>query len=274
MRSALIEGASWWREAFEEAGFENGFRVDVLPEDANPLDARYNVIQWVHRSTRGWSYGDRMSDPRTGEIIKGHVSLGSLRVRQDKLIAEALTAPFSSSESSDKAALDMALARLRQLSAHEVGHTLGIDHNFAASSSGDASVMDYPHPYLYLDESGMVRLDRAYSTGVSPWDKLAVRYGYQPFDPADENRELNAIIREASNKGIAFINDHDARYPGSAHPGAHLWDNGQDVLVRLHELMEIRQAGLENFSSRVLSLIIVTLPSASSFMFNVVLQSG
>jgi hypothetical protein len=252
VRSALLEGASWWAEAFQAAGLKNGFRVDVLPDNADPLDARYNVIQWVHRSTRGWSYGSNVSDPRTGEILKGHVSLGSLRVRQDKLIAEALTAPFTAENERSSAARDMALARLRQLSAHEVGHTLGIDHNFSASFSGDASVMDYPHPNLYLDESGSVRLDKAFNSGVSPWDILAVRYGYTQFPPGGEADGLAAILLEAESKNISFLTDQDARVPGSAHPTAHLWDNGGDVLARLDELMKIRQAGLQNFSPAVI----------------------
>jgi hypothetical protein len=253
VRSALIEGASWWKEAFEAAGFENGFSVEVLPEDADPLDVRYNVIQWVHRSTRGWSYGASVADPRTGQIIKGHVSLGSLRVRQDQLIAEALTAPFTSPESAPAAAQEMALARLRQLAAHEVGHTLGIDHNFAASSSGDASVMDYPHPNFYLDSDGRVQLDKAYERGVSPWDKLTIRYGYSRFAAGQETAGLKAILEEADSNGIAFITDRDARVPGSAHPGAHLWDNGDDVFRRLSEILEIRQTGLENFSPAVIA---------------------
>jgi len=253
VRSALLEGASWWKDAFEAAGFENGFAVDVLPEGVDPLDVRYNVIQWVHRSTRGWSYGMSVADPRTGQILKGHVSLGSLRVRQDQLIAEALTAPFTTPGSRSTAARDMALARLRQLSAHEVGHTLGIDHNFAASSSGDASVMDYPHPNLYLDDDGRVRLDRAYQTGVSPWDRLTVQYGYKKFAPGEEAAGLSAVLDQARQQGIAFINDQDARVPGSAHPGAHLWDNGTDVMQRLDELLAIREAGLANFSDAVIT---------------------
>ncbi|MEJ2401040.1 MAG: zinc-dependent metalloprotease [Xanthomonadales bacterium] len=252
VRSALLEGASWWREAFAEAGFANGFAVDVLPADADPLDARYNAIQWVHRATRGWSYGFSISDPRTGEIIKGHVSLGSLRVRQDQLIAEALTAPFTAPGDRSEAAQNMALARIRQLAAHEVGHTLGIDHNFAASFSGDASVMDYPHPNLYLGDDGRVRLDRAYARGVSPWDKLTIRYGYGVFPADREPAALDDILASARRQGIGFLGDQDARPPGSAHPDAHLWDNGGDVLARLDEVMAIRRIGLSNFSPAVI----------------------
>lgn len=253
IRSALLEGASWWADAFAAAGFPNAFKVEVLPEDADPLDVRYNVIQWVHRATRGWSYGYSVSDPRTGEIIKGHVSLGSLRVRQDQMIAEALTAPFQGEGEGVKAAREMALARLRQLSAHEVGHTLGIDHNFAASYTGDASVMDYPHPNIYLDEQGTIRLDRAYQTGVSPWDKLAVRYGYTEFAADAEAQSLQAILHEAEAQKIAFITDQDARAPGSAHPGANLWDNGNDAIGRLNELLAIRQIALRQFSTAVIA---------------------
>ena len=253
IRSALIEGASWWGEAFEAVGVDNHFTVEVLPADADPLDVRYNVIQWVHRSTRGWSYGGSVSDPLTGQIIKGHVSLGSLRVRQDQLIAEALTAPFTRPDAQPMAAREMALARLRQLAAHEVGHTLGIVHNFAASSSGDASVMDYPHPNLYLDDQGRVRLDRAYETGISPWDKLVVRYGYSRFSAGQEAQGLASILDEADQSGIAFMAGRDARIPGSAHPAAHLWDNGSSVLNRLDELLAIRQSGLDNFSTAVIA---------------------
>ena len=253
IRSALLEGASWWADAFAAAGFPNAFKVEVLPEGADPLDVRYNVIQWVHRATRGWSYGFSVSDPRTGEIIKGHVSLGSLRVRQDQMIAEALTAPFQGEGGGVKAAREMALARLRQLSAHEVGHTLGIDHNFAASYTGDASVMDYPHPNIYLDEQGTIRLDQAYQTGVSPWDKLAVRYGYTQFAAGTEAQSLQAILDEAEAQKIAFITDQDSRAPGSAHPAANLWDNGSDAIGRLDELLAIRQLALQQFSTAVIA---------------------
>jgi predicted Zn-dependent protease len=157
IRSALVEGASWWNEAFEAAGYRDAFQVRILPEDADPMDIRYNVINWVHRSTRGWSYGAAIVDPRTGEIIKGNVSLGSLRIRQDIMLASGLIPPYEGPDPAALAALDpgvsptaMALARIRQLSAHEVGHTLGIAHNFAASTYDRASVMDYPAPLVRI----------------------------------------------------------------------------------------------------------------------------
>src|SRR5271169_786688 len=141
IRSALLEGARWWKQAFEAAGYKNAFRVELMPEGADPMDLRYNVIEWVHRATRGWSYGEGIIDPRTGEIIKGQVSLGSLRVRQDFLIAEGLLAPYAEGGFVPGEMLAMSLGRLRQLAAHEVGHTLGLMHNFAASTSNRASVM-------------------------------------------------------------------------------------------------------------------------------------
>lgn len=252
VKSALLEGAGWWTEAFEAAGFVNGFQVRELPPGADPMDARYNVINWVHRSTRGWSYGSSITDPRTGEIIKGHVSLGSLRIRQDYLIATALTAPYGNEEKL-KAAREMALARIRQLSAHEVGHTIGLLHNYTASTDDDASVMDYPHPYVKLAEDGSIDISSAYDTGIGEWDIQAVRYGYSQFAPeASEAKELADILEQTRTLGLSYLTDAEARPRGSAHPRAHLWDNGFDAAERLDEIMQIRAIALENFDENVL----------------------
>jgi hypothetical protein len=248
IRSALLDGARWWNQAFEAAGYKDAFRVEVLPEDADPLDVRFNVIQWVHRSTRGWSYGSSVTDPRTGEIIKGHVSLGSLRVRQDYLIAEGLLSPYEEGREPDPAMLEMALARLRQLSAHEVGHTIGIMHNFAASTNGRASVMDYPHPYATLNPDGTIQMSDAYDVGIGAWDKMAVAYGYQHFPAGtDEDAALNAIIEKSLNDGLRHITDRDARAVGGSHPYAHLWDNGGDATAELIRLLNLRKAAMSRF---------------------------
>ncbi|MDZ7644674.1 MAG: zinc-dependent metalloprotease [Woeseiaceae bacterium] len=208
IRSALIEGASWWNEAFAAAGYEDAFRVELLPEDADPMDVRYNVIQWVHRSTRGWSYGSSVLDPRTGEIIKGHVTLGSLRVRQDYLIAEGLLAPYDDGERPD-AMLEMALARIRQLSAHEVGHTIGLQHNFAASTQGYTSVMDYPFPRIRFADDGSLDLGNAYGVGVGAWDRRTILYGYQDFpDDADAAAGRDRILDETLQT-LRFVADQD-----------------------------------------------------------------
>ena len=254
IRSALLEGARWWDQAFEAAGFKNAFRVDVLPEGADPMDVRYNVIQWVHRSTRGWSMGLTVSDPRTGEIIQGRVTLGSLRAHQDYLIAEGLLSPYEKGKSLSPEMQQMALARLRQLAAHEVGHTLGLAHNFVASSiAPGSSVMDYPHPWITLDASGRPDLSKAYATGIGTWDKISIQYGYSQFQPGTDGRAaLDNILSKAQESGFYFITDQDARPLGGAHPHAHLWDNGPDPAAELERILKIRSAALAHFGENAI----------------------
>ncbi len=251
VRTALITGGNMWNQAFEAAGYSNAFRVEVLPDDADPMDLRYNVIQWVHRSTRGWSYGSSVRDPRTGEILKGHVTLGSLRVRQDYLLAEGLLSPYDDGDVVPTAMSEMALARIRQLSAHEIGHTLGLSHNYIASSQrtdGPQSVMDYPHPRIGLNGGRIDVLD-AYENEIGAWDKVAIRYGYQDFpEGTDEAAALDRILEDARGAGITFITDQDARPAGSAHPLAHLWDNGANAATELDRMMDVRSVALSNFS--------------------------
>ncbi|MBC8754633.1 zinc-dependent metalloprotease [Kordia sp. YSTF-M3] len=249
VRSALLDGARWWNEAYEEIGYANAFQVRMLPEDADPMDLRYNVIQWVHRSTRGWSYGASVVDPRTGEIIKGHVSLGSLRIRQDFLIAQALlNAPFANNDTNHQPMLEMALARIRQLSAHEVGHTIGFAHNFASSTNNRSSVMDYPHPAVKIT-NGKIDLSNAYATGIGSWDKVTVAYTYSEFaSKVDEKQGLRAILDTSYKEGHRFISDADARPAGGAHANAHLWDNGKSAASALQNVLEVRALAIKNFS--------------------------
>lgn len=264
IRSALIEGASWWNEAFEAAGFRNAFQVRVLPPDADPMDARYNVINWVHRSTRGWSYGASITDPRTGEIIKGNVSLGSLRIRQDFMLGTGLIPYYAQGEENNfcqfgdspdlsyladdaRDAAEMSLARIRQLSAHEVGHTLGFSHNFAASSYGRGSVMDYPAPLIEI-KNGRLDLSNAYAVGIGSFDKFSVQYAYTDFpEGADENAELEKIVETGVRNGMLFIADSDGRATDTAHPLASVWDNGSDMVDFLRHEMRVRRIGLEQF---------------------------
>jgi hypothetical protein len=247
IRSALLEGARWWREAFEAAGYKNAFRVELLPDGADPMDLRYNVIQWIHRATRGWSYGTCVVDPRTGEIIKGQVSLGSLRVRQDYLIAEGLLAPYEKDKPVSAKMREMALARLRQLAAHEVGHTLGLLHNYSASTVNRSSVMDYPPPLVTLDADGTPEVSNAYATGIGAWDKVAIAWGYQSFAGIEEHAALNKTLNDAFGRGLRYLTDQDARPPGSSSSVAHLWDTGTNAVDELERLMKVRAAALRRF---------------------------
>ncbi len=246
VRSALLEGARWWGQAFEAIGYKDAYQVKILPEGADPMDVRYNIIQWVHRATRGWSYGASVVDPRTGEIIKGHVSLGSLRIRQDYLIAQAMMAPFPGEELEDSALKQLAIDRIEQLSAHEVGHTLGLAHNFAASSYGRASVMDYPHP-LFEIKNGKIHADNAYTQEIGIWDKRAIAYAYGHF-PEDQAQQKRAELLEENDKlGFWFISDADSRDISDAHPSANLWDNGENAVDELARVIELRKTALANF---------------------------
>ena len=254
IRSALIEGASWWNEAFEAIGYRDAFQVKVLPEGADPMDVRYNMINWVHRSTRGWSYGGGVRDPRTGEVIKGHVALGSQRLRQDFLIAQGLVADYQEGKEATDEMVELALARIRQLSCHEVGHTLGLGHNYASSVNDRASVMDYPHPLIKIKKDGTLDLSDAYATGVGEWDKVSIAYGYQDFpDGVDEEKELKAILDNAFSSGLYFLASQDAG-PSSAHPLAATWDNGKHPVDELERVMQIRTIALNGFSENRIPL--------------------
>ncbi len=248
VRTALLEGARWWSQAFEAIGYKDAFRVEVMPPEVDPMDVRYNVIQWVHRSTRGWSYGNSLVDPRSGEIIQGRVSLGSLRDRQDLLIAEGLLAPYNNTNTASPKLLEMVLARLRQLSAHEVGHTLGLQHNYAASPVNRSSVMDYPAPRAKLGADGLPDLSDAYAKGIGEWDKVAIAYGYQDFAPStDEAAALDRTLSDAFARGLMYLTDQDARAPSSSSSVAHLWDNGTNAIDELSNVMKVRAAALRRF---------------------------
>ncbi len=249
IRSALLDGAKWWNQAYEAAGFKNAFIVKVLPDSADPMDIRYNMINWVHRSTRGWSYGASVTDPRTGEIIKGQVTLGSLRVRQDYLIFTGLLSPYETGKPVPSTMREAALQRLRQLSAHEIGHTLGLQHNYASSVNNRASVMDYPHPAVFINSKGAIDFSKVYTNEIGEWDKRAIMYGYSQFpNGTDETAALNKLLEENQQKGLLFIADADARAVSGFHPDAHLWDNDSDPVTELNNVLAVRQKALEQFS--------------------------
>jgi hypothetical protein len=252
-RTAILEGARWWNQAFEAAGYRNGFQVELLPEGADPLDIRYNMIQWVHRFTRGWSYGNTVTDPRTGEIIKGHATLGSERTRQDFLLAEGLLSPYKVGNEKATAAEAMTLARLRQLAAHEVGHTIGLQHNYISSAANRGSVMDYPHPLARLLPNGSIDLADSYGVGIGEWDKEAIKFGYADYaSGTDVAKALDRVLAATRAKGLYFLADQDARPAGSAHPTTHLWDNGADAVAELDRVMRVRRVALDRFGEEAI----------------------
>lgn len=246
--SALIEGGNWWAQAFEAAGFKDAFKVELAPEGLDLLDVRYNVIQWVHRSTRGWSYGSSVRDPRTGEILKGHVSLGSLRVRQDYLIAQGLLQPFEEGKPMDPRMMQMALDRLKQLSAHEIGHTIGVAHSYSTSPSNRSSVMDYPHPVITENASGELDFSQAYDLKIGEWDKWAIKYGYgTPAAGQSEEEFLEKTLTDTYAAGFEFITDSDSRNPSGVHPRSHLWDNGASASEELMRMLKLRENRMKSF---------------------------
>ena len=255
IRSALLEGGKWWNQAFEAAGYKNAFQLYILPDSADPMDIRYNMINWVHRSTRGWSYGASVVDPRTGEIIKGQVSLGSLRVRQDYLIFAALLSPYVAGQPVSEAMRKAAIHRLRQLSAHEIGHTLGLQHNYASSFNDRASVMDYPHPNIFVNEKGALDFSKIYTDEIGLWDKRAITYGYQDFpNGTNEANALNQLLEENSKNGWQFIADADARAAGGMHPNAHLWDNQADAVDGLMQTFAVRNKAMQQFNEEAVKI--------------------
>ena len=292
VRSALIEGASWWADAFEAARFINAFRVEVLPEGVDPQDIRYNVIHWTHRRTRGYSYGNSVVDPRTGEIIRGVVNLGSLRLRQDYLLGQGLASPFPGGIMSEDGAgpfelwngsaaegpyyesydlsgapdieylsqvaqgsdaVEMALARVRQLSAHEVGHTLGFPHNYMASAYGRESVMDYPAPLVEIDSQGNLDLSNAYLQRIGEYDKLSTNWLYRDFPAGtDEVAALNAIAQQGIADGLIYMSHTNNNFIGAGHPYASVWDNGSNLVDHLKHEIRVRELGLARFGTDVI----------------------
>jgi len=248
VRNALIEGASWWNQAFEAAGFRNAFKVAVLPPGADPMDIRYNMINWVHRSTRGWSMGGTVSDPRTGEIIKGTVTLGSLRDRQDYLIFEGLLSPYKTGSEKPDILYQTALARIRQLAAHEVGHTLGLGHNYYDSTQGWISVMDYPHPQEKLLPDGTIDLSQAYAAHIGEWDKISIKYGYSQLPKGDEAAALARILDDAWAKDLRYMTNQDL----GIRPGVDQWSNGLNQADELNRIMKIRRVALDRLGEHTI----------------------
>jgi hypothetical protein len=245
IRTAMLQGARWWEQAFAEAGLPGGFVVRDLPDSVDPMDARYNVVQWENRNERGWSVGGSLGDPRTGEIIKAMARLDSHRARTDYSLYAGLMG-------AGRSAADMAfvLARVRQVTAHEIGHTLGLAHNYIASTYDRGSVMDYPPPRVRLDRDGHIDLADAYAVGPGPYDVWAIRYGYGIFSPGTEADSLRAIVAEGLRKGYLFLSDADARPDYASDPRTNLWDDAASPLAFLHYQMQVRRVAMAAFGMR------------------------
>jgi hypothetical protein len=269
VNKALVEGASWWSQAFEAAGFRNAFKVAVLPPDADPMDIRYNMINWVHRSTRGWSTGGSISDPRTGEILKATVILGSLRDRQDYLIFEGLASPYTSGDKRYDAGYEAALKRIRQLAAHETGHTLGLGHNYYDSAKGWISVMDYPHPLEKLNEDGSIDISQAYPQRIGDWDKVTINYGYRQFAPGtNEKAALTKILDDAWTEDLRYMTNQDT----DSNPKVDQWSNGVDQADELYRLMKVRRAALDRIGENTIRpgqpLALIEEPLVPIYMYH------
>ncbi len=252
IRAALLRGVRYWAKAFAAAGYIDAFQVKVLPRGVSPNDVRYNVVFWDDRLTRSWSYGQRIVDPRTGEIIRGVAVLGSLRARQDMRIFHALVGTKYDNTGGPDDPVRATLLRLSQLAAHEVGHTLGFSHNFAGSTQHRSSVMDYPGPRILLKD-GRIDLSHAYATGLGSWDMFTVKWLYGAPPPGESLRHYDSALADAMvASGARYITDTDARSPGSPTPWASLWDDGPDPVAALKHMMAVRRVALDDFGPRVL----------------------
>lgn len=244
LRTATFEGVAWWTEAFDRAGLKGGFKVEYLPEGADPMDARYNVVQWENRNERGWSVGGALTDPRTGEMLKAMARMDSHRARTDYNIYAAFMGAAAS-----PADTAFVLARVRQVSAHEVGHTLGMQHNYIASTYERGSVMDYPAPRIRL-RNGEIDLSAAYAVGPGLYDIWAIHWGYGIFPPESEADSLRAIVADGLKKNYLYLADGDARPEGASDPRTNLWDDAATADEFLRHQTETRRVAMGRFGLR------------------------
>ncbi|MGE0161035.1 MAG: zinc-dependent metalloprotease [Gemmatimonadales bacterium] len=283
-RPAMVQGVEAWNEAFEEAGFRNAIRAEMLPDSAEAEDIRYPTIRWNVSDPPGYSaIGPSVVDPRTGEILDadilmegsmilgfrsawrfqvnpaaaleemlaatpeeleglargGEISTFGTELMSQGMLVRALLQARGDLGPSEPVPMEYVNDAVKWVTMHEVGHTLGLRHNFRASADTPnerladrdwtrqrglvGSVMDYATPNIAAP--GQPSGD-FYIQGMGTYDRWAIAYGYTR-DP----QHARELARQAAQPGHAYGTDEDNRGPGALDPTVNVYDLGEDPLA-------------------------------------------
>ena len=290
-RQTIVDAGLKWNEAFEKAGFKNAVQMKIMPDDANwdPADIRYNVIRWVSSAQPSYgAIGPSFVNPRTGQILGSDITVewfsGSSTPISDELfngpsmpqlvfpgmehqhqfncnigseLKMQYTAGLTTLETMDASPAEikeMHQQFLIYLIMHEMGHTLGLNHNMKSSQMLSpaevhntsitrkigliGSVMDYPAINVSLDRS---KQGDYYTTKAGPYDIWAIEFGYTPFNEAAEEAMLTKILARSTDPKLAFGNDgDDMRSPGKAiDPRINVNDMSNDAVAYAEERFKL-----------------------------------